>query len=838
MRFSSENWSRRTIRIVYLVAAFLAFLVTTYHILDLLLFKGISNDQCVWRAPERGKRGLVISDVIPGGVTDLAGIRNGDTLLEINGRQIDLRTAGSILNALPAGATATYLVARGTSQFHATISIVKLFEVFSFSLYLLGLGFLVVGTVVVLTKPDGNIQRMFARYGIVCMLVFGMFTLNLDAADPAWKNSLFALTFLLPRIFIAPVMIGFFLHFPVRHPLLDRRWIRPALYIVGLVPLLFFLFSRVLALGQQATLYLASAPITFFVTGLCFFVAQYAARVPRELRPRLRPVVIGVIAGVLVFSYIAILTAVNPFAFFLRPTFMLPILLIVLTPVMFGYAIFRYRLMDIDLVVERSLIYGVVTASLAAIYFAVVFGIGSLIALVMGNSDSKILSAAALIVIAFVFDPIKRRVQDSIDRTFYRDRRDYQRALLEFSQELPRYINLEQIMDVIVARISGTMHVDKIAVIVCGEHHGLMSMSRNIDRECCDFSNTRDGLLEHLRLNRTAQTLYFLGEESGGIVINEADQQKILRSGIVLALPMLIQDRLIGLIAVGPKLSGKVYSQDDIDLLTTVASQAAIAIENSRLHRSEIEKEKIEEELGMARRIQQGLLPKATPRVAGLDVTGITIPASFVGGDYFDFITLDPKHLLAVVADVSGKGMSAALYMSKVQGMIQLAAGMYRSPREMLIHVNRLLYGGIERNSFITMILGLFDVERGCVRVCRAGHNKAILGLGDGISELSAGGIGLGLERGVIFEETLQEVEIPLKRGSLFVFYSDGLSEAMNTDRAELGEDALCNVIGSNGGRSARELQDALIAEAARFRGDAEQNDDMTIVVVKADGLR
>jgi sigma-B regulation protein RsbU (phosphoserine phosphatase) len=830
MKMSIKHWSDRTIRLFYSFAAIAVFLVCTYHMIDSMVLKTISNDQCGWVANEKGKPGLIIRDVLPGGVTDRAGVKDGDTLLQINGIKIDISNASSILNGMKRGDTATYTVARGTTRFQAKIEIIKLFNTFEFSLYLLGFAFLVVGYVVVMTKPDGMIQRMFGGYGIFTMLVFGLYVPNLSH-DPLWKVVLLLSFFLIGRIFAPPFMVKFFLNFPVRNNCLEKKWLSPLLYSISIVAIFpLFIGSRLdPAIGQ----YIFALPIIFFVTGLGLFTGGYRKVSDIQRRKQLRPIFIGVTIGILVFWYIAILTGVRPFAVATQPILMLPVVLILATPFTFGYAIFRYGLMDIDLIIERSLIYGVVTASLAAIYLGVVFGVGTLLGIIMGNSDSKVLNVAAFVIIAFVFDPIKQRVQESIDRTFYRERRDYQKALSEFSQELPRLINMEQIMNSIVNRISGTMHVDKIAVIICDEREGCFSTAKNIDKECCDFTDTQNGLIEHLRREKVAQTLYFLGENRDATDINQTDAEKILRAGIILAVPMLIQERLIGLIAAGPKLSGKVYSHDDIDLLTTVANQAAISIENSRLHQSELEKQKIEEELEMARRIQQGLLPKKNPSVEHLDIAGISIPALSVGGDYFDFISLDPDKLLVVVADVSGKGMSAALYMSKIQGMIQLAAHMYTTPKEMLIHVNRLLYDGIERKSFITMILGLFDTKKNSVSLCRAGHNKAIVGTNGKITYLESNGIGLGLERGPIFEEALQEIEFPLMKESLVMFYSDGLPETMNDKQMQLGEDTICNIIQTYRNQTARELQNQLISAAEKFRGSADQHDDITIVVVK-----
>ncbi|HET9130554.1 MAG TPA: PP2C family protein-serine/threonine phosphatase, partial [Terriglobia bacterium] len=212
------------------------------------------------------------------------------------------------------------------------------------------------------------------------------------------------------------------------------------------------------------------------------------------------------------------------------------------------------------------------------------------------------------------------------------------------------------------------------------------------------------------------------------------------------------------------------------------------------------------------------------------------IPASTVGGDYYDFIQIDSHKLLVVIADVSGKGMPAALYMSKVQGMVQLAAHMYTSPKEMLKNVNRRIFEGIERRSFITMILALFDTKKKRVHICRAGHNKALIGLNGKLKFLDAGGIGLGLERGPLFDNELEEINLPLKPDSLFFFYTDGLTEAMNQKGKEFGEETVSKIVKEKRSLGAEQLQRIVITAAEEFQGEAEQHDDVTVVVVKSIG--
>jgi len=443
------------------------------------------------------------------------------------------------------------------------------------------------------------------------------------------------------------------------------------------------------------------------------------------------------------------------------------------------------------------------------------------------------MNVVAFVVIALLFDPVKRRTQSWVDRNFYQEKLNYQRALLEFSQELPRLMNMGEIMESIVGRISGTMHVERVAVIVRDETRGLRFSARQIIEEDCTGPAISVGLFGLLTIKGTSLSLF--GDDQDGLPIDDAHMQVIRRAGIILSVPMFQKERLIGCINVGTKLSGKPYSQEDIDLLSTVAGQAAIAIENARLHYSEIEKHKMEEELSMARRIQAGLFPKQPPVIDGLSVAGSSVPATSVGGDYYDYIRLDRDRLLTVVADVSGKGMSAALYMSKIQGMIQLAAHMYDSPREMLVHVNRRLYDGIERNSFITMILALFDTRKKEVIFCRAGHNLPLVSVDGDCRYLDSAGIGLGLERGPVFEENLRELTLPLGKGSLFLLYSDGLTEAMNGSLEQFGNDRLKQVCEEHRQLSPEDVRSEITRAVDAFRGGAEQHDDITLLLVKYD---
>jgi sigma-B regulation protein RsbU (phosphoserine phosphatase) len=296
---------------------------------------------------------------------------------------------------------------------------------------------------------------------------------------------------------------------------------------------------------------------------------------------------------------------------------------------------------------------------------------------------------------------------------------------------------------------------------------------------------------------------------------------------------MILNSKVIGLLLFGLKHSGAQFAGKDLELLYAAANQAAISIENARLYRSEANKLRIERDLDLARKIQQSLLPKCNPNVNGLDICGQMVPAMQVGGDYYDLIPVSPSKLFVVVGDVSGKGLSASLYMTKLQTMMQVACIDNRSPRDILIEINRNLYVSMEKDWFVTVTLALFDLEKNIVRVCRAGHAPLLAASNGTVSAYRTQGIGVGLEKGLIFDKTLDEEEISLTSGKIFAFYSDGITEAINENEEFFGEEKLSDLLKGKTNLHSTEIMNEIWDSITRFRGSAEQNDDMTMVLVK-----
>jgi phosphoserine phosphatase RsbU/P len=832
MKNPSSSLSPQSIRIIYSLLALIVLSLCMLRFSIQMFERVTGNDQCRWVDQDTSK--FIIRDIVRGGVAEKAGLKDGDFLFNINGIHFKASVDAQLFINKLAGSYATYTIERNGVRFDVQILILKYINLGYLGQFLLGLGFLLVGYVVVMVKPLGKIQRMFARYSMFMMLFFGFSGVSLDPqGDPPWRFALLLGTFIFVSVMAPPSLVRFFLFFPVKRKLQTSRPFTIFLYSVSLFSVAGMIVNAKVQGPIWLTLTCFFIRYVFFFGGFVIFIRSYFTLVPHEQHRQLRPVLLGVAFGLIIFTYALAVQTIIPFAAFLNPMILLPMMLLFVVPVFFGYAIFRHRLMDVDVVIRRSLIYGTVTAALAAIYLGSVYGIGTLVNYFFGVQDNQLLVVVSLVVVAFVFDPIKQRFQNGIDRIFFHERYDYQQALLEFTQELPRLMEMENILNSIVSRLSSTMHIERLSVFICGEKEGCNSAALNLPQSECTFQDGEHTLMALLQKTRKPVDLHLLGDEYDVTDLNDNEKEKLLRTGIVLSVPMFLQDRLIGFINVGQKMSGKVYSQEDVNLLATVAGQAAIAIENSRLHKSEIDQQRVKEELDLARKIQQGLFPKSNPEIPGLDIAGVSMPALSVGGDYYDFIPLGPQKFLAVVADVSGKGMSAALYMSKVQGMVQLAAHIYSTPKEMLTNINRRIFDGMDRKSFITMILALFDLKKKEVRICRAGHNKALLSTNGKIKFLEGGGIGLGLERGPVFEDAIEEVRIPLKPDSLFLFYTDGITEAMNEKKEQFGEQAMVHVLMSKRNLSAKKIQHAVLAKVDQFRGTAEQHDDVTMVIVK-----
>jgi serine phosphatase RsbU (regulator of sigma subunit) len=336
--------------------------------------------------------------------------------------------------------------------------------------------------------------------------------------------------------------------------------------------------------------------------------------------------------------------------------------------------------------------------------------------------------------------------------------------------------------------------------------------------------------------------LAYLADASGVVEVDKLDLdtpavRAMKAAEVKLVVPLVSQGELIGLLNLGPRLSQQEYSADDRKLLSDLSAQTAPAVRVAQLVRQQQreaqERERIEQELRIARLIQQTLLPKTLPELPGYDVAAYYQPAREVGGDFYDFLELEDGKLGLVVGDVTDKGVPAALVMATTRTMLRAAAQRLFSPGEVLRRTNDALVTDIPPNMFITCLYAILDLESGRLVYANAGHDlpyRRRAGRSErAAEELRATGMPLGLMPGMGYEEK----EIVLQKGESVLFYSDGLVEAHDPQREMFGFPRLQGLVGTHrsGGSS---LIRFLLSELTRFTGeDWEQEDDITLVTLE-----
>ncbi len=328
-------------------------------------------------------------------------------------------------------------------------------------------------------------------------------------------------------------------------------------------------------------------------------------------------------------------------------------------------------------------------------------------------------------------------------------------------------------------------------------------------------------------------------ENGKAVLTSDAQQdprfasQTIVLQGIrsVLAVPLSVDERhVFGLIYADSPTYSSTFSEEHLDILTTLASVASIRVENASLMDERINRERMERELELATEIQQRFQPAGPPKVDGYEFQGISFSCYEIGGDYYDFIPRHDGKMLVALGDVSGKGTSASLLMSSLHAAMHAQVAAKTALEEMIVSINVYLAENTPANRFITLFAAELDVTNGGLKFINAGHNPPLIGRADGtIEQLPSGGLPLGIMPFAQYEvDTAQ-----LNSGDVLVIYSDGVSEANNINEDEFGMERLEKVISENVKASASGIRDKVESALSTFTGTAAPNDDITLVIVK-----
>lgn len=300
----------------------------------------------------------------------------------------------------------------------------------------------------------------------------------------------------------------------------------------------------------------------------------------------------------------------------------------------------------------------------------------------------------------------------------------------------------------------------------------------------------------------------------------------------VLCVPMLVRSALKGVLSVYNKKSGNEFSHDDQRLLSIIAAQSAQIVENARLYEEERSLMKMQEELRLASQIQADLLPKEPPKVSGYEIVGATFPARTIGGDYFDFIPVDDTKIVLCLGDVSGKGLTAALLMANLQASLRARTYLGASVKECVSNVNRQLYQSTSPEKFATLFYGILNTSDHSFTYCNAGHEPPIMIRKNGeLVRLKGGGTVVGITDDFQFED----FQVCFQPGDVLVIFSDGVTEAMSSERKQFGENSLIESIKTGTASAADKIVERLVTAVRKHAGSAPQHDDITAVVLKRD---
>ncbi len=331
-------------------------------------------------------------------------------------------------------------------------------------------------------------------------------------------------------------------------------------------------------------------------------------------------------------------------------------------------------------------------------------------------------------------------------------------------------------------------------------------------------------------------------QERASLLVQDVLDDQILRAreSIVaggvrsfMAAPLQTDERVIGLLYVDASHFTRSFSRDDLNLLTVMANVAAMRIEHARLAEVEAAEKRMAIDLAQAAEIQRQRLPDNAPEVAGLDLAGHTASCRTVGGDYYDFLPLPGGRIAVLVADVTGKGMPAALMMMDVQARVRIMTADPHDAAGFVDRLNRSLAGACPSNRFITMFLCVLDAATGELTYCNAGHNPPLLVRANGkIEELCEGGPVLGLP----FRFVYQQGQCELREGDMLALFSDGVTEAEDPAGEEFGSDRLGATLAQRRGEPAQALIDAVIRSVEEWRAGAPAADDVTLVVARRTG--
>jgi sigma-B regulation protein RsbU (phosphoserine phosphatase) len=505
-------------------------------------------------------------------------------------------------------------------------------------------------------------------------------------------------------------------------------------------------------------------------------------------------------------------------------------------PLTMAYVIVVHRAMDVRVAVRQGLQYLLATSGVRILQIAMSAGI-IVLAVTMGSRASLVVRVglvaggfALLVALGAFADRLRRW----IDRRFFREAYEADKILADLAARVRTMVETGPLLETVAGRVAEAMHVTRIAILLNGNGEFRPAYAAGYEASLTGCLSEQSLTLRRLR--HSSHTAIKFEDANSWAQLTDGEERAALEElKPELLLPLGLKEKVLGIVSLGPKQSEEPFSATDLRLLSSVAAQTGLALENGQLTEAIKQearaREKRDRELELGREVQERLFPQEFPAIPGLDYAGACRPAMGVGGDYYDFLPMSNGGLGIAIGDVAGKGISAALLMATLRAFLRgQAIDAQTDLSAVVANLNRLVFESSAQNRYATFFLGTYDSRSRVLRYVNAGHNAPIvIRASNSVERLDVGGSVVGLLR----EGTWDTGEVRLESGDLLVAFTDGVSEAMNDADDEWGEERLIEAAQAMRESSAKVLLDYIMRSADSFVAGAPQYDDMTLIVAR-----
>lgn len=547
-----------------------------------------------------------------------------------------------------------------------------------------------------------------------------------------------------------------------------------------------------------------------------------------RLRKQVRVIIMGLHASLGVYIFTFILPNLFPLELSDNLKFVLGAVMLLVGTGSIAWAIIRYQFLDVRLIIRQSLVYTASSGVLVGTYLFAITRFSSFLESLFGQ-QMPVINIALIVVALMLFQPINAQIDNIIKRMFIRDKGDYRNIANRLSAQIINILDRKQLFQIIENTLQTNLLIKEVGFAIYDDEKKAYIYFTSADAEPITLSDS-DPLLG--AIGQLKAPTFFDRIDTWHLGSSLATHFKV--GDVQMIVPLNDRDHLLGFMTLTDKLSGFKFSYEDSTLLSTLANQMVISLTNVRLYRESLVRQRLQEEMNMARKIQMDLLPDTPPQGKNFSIAAHSSPSRTVGGDFYDFITTDQNGCFGlVIADVSGKGMPAALLAAQIQAAIRSHTGR-GDVGEAISSVNNLITNlSSSSGKYATLFYGEFDPNNNNFEFSNAGHNYPFLIKGDGSHELLIkGGTVLGAFEHVPYDS----LSVKLDPDDLLFFYTDGLSEAMNDDEEEYGEDRILEYLKNNRTRSSEEIREGILADVNRFAKAGAADDDTTLIVFKIIG--